>query len=167
MGKSKGWIKIDRGIVENTLWQTEEPFDVRSAWIDLILMANHEKAEVLTKRGDVLNISRGSMLVSTQKLADRWHWSRGKVVRYIEMLKNLGMITKIGTRSGTLLSLVKYSVFQGRWTADGTADGTAGGTRTRMNKNEKERKSNYSVPVSMEETLEAMKRFAKKGGQEA
>ena len=167
MAKSKGWIKIDRSIVDNSLWKSDEPFDMRSAWIDLILMANHEDGEVITKRGDVIKVPRGSMFTSVRSLSARWHWSHGKVERYTEMLKNLKMIEKIGTRNGTLLSLVKYSDFQDSRYARGGADGGADGGRTRIIKNEKEKKSNYSVPVSMEETLEAMKRFAKKGGQEA
>ena len=41
-----GWVKIHRQIQDNAIWMSDEPFDSRSAWIDLILMANHEDKEV-------------------------------------------------------------------------------------------------------------------------
>lgn len=36
----KGWVKIHRAIEDSGIWQHKEPFDKRSAWIDLIMMAN-------------------------------------------------------------------------------------------------------------------------------
>ena len=67
-----GWVKISRDILNNILWLSEEPFDVRSAWIDLILMVNHEDAEFLTRRGEIVKIPRGSTLTSIRKLSLRY-----------------------------------------------------------------------------------------------
>ena len=169
--KDKGWVKVNRSILDSSIWKSSEPFDMRSAWIDLILMANHEEREVITKYHDVMRIPRGATLTSIRHLADRWGWSKNKVDRYTEMLKKAGMIEKIGTPSGTLITLVNYSVFQDRRDAQKDAGEDAEGTQTRTKqeyKNEKnEVRSNYDRPKPIEERFAAIERFAraKKGDE--
>ena len=90
--KDKGWVKVNRSILDSSIWKSSEPFDMRSAWIDLILMANHEEREVITKYHDVMKIPRGATLTSVRHLADRWGWSKNKVDRYTDMIKKAGMI---------------------------------------------------------------------------
>lgn len=143
----KGWVKVHRQITENIIWESPEPFDRRSAWIDLIMMANHEKREFINHRGKTITLQPGQLLTSTSNLALRWHWSVNKVRRYLRLLNEQGMCTMSGTADGTTLTLVKYGIYQGRGQADGiahdtahdiadgTADGIAHGTRTRMYKN--------------------------------
>ena len=41
-----GWIKLHRALTAHWLW-AEKPFDKKSAWIDLLLMANHRPGKVL------------------------------------------------------------------------------------------------------------------------
>ena len=149
--KNRGWIKVYRDIQFSQLWLFEEPFDKRSAWIDMIMMANHEDKEVLLRTGKTV-IKRGQFHTSIQKLANRWHWSVSRVRRYIELLDELTMIQTNGTACGTTVTIVKYDVFQDKRrtddttndTANDTTGDTAGDTRTRMNKellkNEKRKK---------------------------
>ena len=42
----QGWVCTHRKICEHWLWKDENPFDKRSAWIDLIMMANHEDKKI-------------------------------------------------------------------------------------------------------------------------
>ena len=119
----KGWIKIHRQIQENALWKSDAPFDYRSAWIDLIMMANVKQKEVMY-RGQTTIVRRGDVYTSIRKLAARWHWSTGKVSRYINNLVKLEMVKKIkSTKSATLLSLVKYEDFQNKRYTDRDTDG--------------------------------------------
>ena len=128
MARSKnGWIRINRDILNSTIWNAPEPFTYRDAWIDLILMVNFEDREIVTRHGTVVKIPRGATFTSLQELSDRWHWSKGRTQRYIKLLKNLKMVTADGTADGTLLSLVNYDKFQGARYADGTANDTADG----------------------------------------
>lgn len=164
MGKNNGWIKLNRSIFDNFLWKSPKPFDYRSAWVDLILLANHEDGQLVTNRGEVIKIPRGSHFTSTRSLAERWHWNRATVNRYLKTLSDADMVTLNVTHSGTLLSLVKYDAFQGGratdHTTDYTADHTTDYTRTR-NKEEykKDKKSSRPTPISVQ--IEAMKRFAR------
>ena len=166
--KDKGWIKLSRGLLESAVWSSPEPFTLRDAWIDILLMVNFEDKEIITRHGDVIKVPRGSTFTSIQHLADRWHWSPNKVRRQTEKLKKLGMIDLNGTADGTLLSVVKYRDFQDGRRADGRADGTADGrtdgTRLKKEKKEKNERGRASAPLSTNDTIEALKKWASKEG---
>ena len=144
MAKNDGWVKIYRSLFDDPLW-TKEPFTRGQAWVDLIMMVNHEDGEFINHQGNAVKVPRGSCFTSIQKLADRWHWSPNKVRRYIGTLTDMQMVKQTGEPTGTLLSLVKYDDFQGGrrtgGTTDGRADGRTDGTRTRNNKEIEEGKN--------------------------
>lgn len=118
----KGWIKVYRQIQDNTLWLSEDPFDYRSAWIDLIMMANIQTKKSVY-RGKAIEIKRGQVCTSIRKLSVRWHWSPGRTRRFIKLLQDLDMIRhEKWHTSGTLLTLVKYDDFQSRRHSDGHTD---------------------------------------------
>lgn len=129
---SRGWILLYRDIWDNPLWspnrQMNDAFDIRSAWIDLLLMANYEDKEVVYGK-KVIKIRRGQTLTSYRHLAERWNWSKNTVVRYIGLLCDMGQVTKLGTQSGTLLTIVNYDKFQNRWDTKWDTKGTQSGTQ--------------------------------------
>lgn len=141
-----GFLKLDRQIVESSIWDDGEPFDAAHAWIDLLLYVNWKDSERMIRK-KIVKVKRGSQIVSDQFLANRWHWSRNRVRRYIKMLEDAGMITVNRTADGTWLNVVNYAFFQDRWTANGTADGTTDGTAgdtadgTQSNKDNKNNKN--------------------------
>lgn len=113
--------------MENEIWTEDDPFDRRSAWIDLIMMANI-KTKTIIYRGHTLSIKRGQVYTSTRKLASRWNWSRDKVFRYLKLLEELKMVTNEKIGFATLLTLENYGVFQDRATTNKTADKTSNDT---------------------------------------
>lgn len=122
-----GWIKLHRQIQDNTLWLSDEPFDCRSAWIDLIMMANHESREIFMNN-NFITIERGQLHRSQLKLAERWHWSRERVNNYLKNLKKAGMIdftaSTNGTTRGTTITIVNYDKYQVDHSADLTTNPT-------------------------------------------
>ena len=148
--KNSGWIKLYRQLQQNPIWQSSEPFNRRDAWIDLLLLANHEERAIIVN-GKKKIISEGQHWTSYRALAQRWHWSYEKVRRYFALLDELDMAHVTVTPNGSLVTLVNYSFFQGgrvtkRDTDDRTdegADDRADVTQTRtiqelytrMNKN--------------------------------
>lgn len=162
----KGWIKLHRQIQDNMLWTDSESFDRRSAWIDLIMMANVQDKEIMYQ-GRMLKIKRGQVYTSVRKLAARWHWSRDKVNRFIKTLVKAHMIEKDNrTHSATLLTLVKYSDFQSRADSnksthkdsDKSTDKSTDKSLLKNIKNEKEIKESApptsSEPAALEEDEE-------------
>ena len=78
------WIKVYRKIRESAVWNNNEPFDYRSAWIDLIMEAN-VKPNTFIYKGQTITVKRGEYYTSIRKLSLRWHWSKDKVNRFLKL----------------------------------------------------------------------------------
>lgn len=100
---AKGWIRLHRSIQDNPLWLSE-PFTKAQAWVDLLLLADHENVD---------NYKKGCVYKSVSFLAERWQWSRGKVRRYLEHLESQQMIHRTVHQNGHTLTIVKYGFYQG------------------------------------------------------
>ncbi len=127
--KNKGFIPLWRDLQDHWIWKRPDPFDYRSAWVDILMSVNHEERKISVD-GRVQVIRPGEMWTSITILANRWHWSRPKVYRYIKLLKMDGMINTNGTPSGTLLTVVNYSNFALQGNTNVTTDVTSGVTTT-------------------------------------
>ena len=154
-----GWIKLHRKILDCFIWQ-DKPYDKARAWIDLLLLAMHHDKKMLID-DEIVIIRRGEFMTSIVKLADRWGWSRNKVMRYIDILEIEQMLNTKRTPKGTLVSIIKYDVYQigdmsnetpyetangttgetPNGTSDGTTDETTDGTQNKNIKNNKNEKN--------------------------
>ena len=151
---NNGWIKLHRQIVDNWIW--EDPAKLK-AWLDILLMVNHEDKKILVN-GQLVTIKRGEKLTSIIKLAERWKWSKRRVMRFLDLLEDDEMCTTKRTTNGTTIKVVNYADYQDfvipkrdtvgttNGTPDGTADGTPPGTQTITNKNYKNDKREGSAP---------------------
>lgn len=117
-----GWIRIDRKIQDNEVLN-EKPFDKFHAWMDLLLMAEYKTRTVKVKNAEV-TLLPGQILISQRDLAERWGWSRKKVMIFLKELDKSGMGTTKGTTEGTTLTLVNWGKYQGDGTTKGTTKGT-------------------------------------------
>ena len=106
----RGWISVYRKIKEHWLWK-EKPFDKRSAWLDLILMANHKDNKFLLGN-ELVEVKRGSFITSEVKLAAQWGWSRTKVRGFLKLLEADNMLIKISDNKKTCLTIVNYDDYQ-------------------------------------------------------
>ena len=106
---SIGWVALHRKIQEHWLWD-EKPFSKGHAWIDLILMANHEEKKVLLGN-EVIVVKCGETITSIEKLKQRWGWSNTKVLSFLKLLESDGMLTKKSDTKKTLISIVNYSIY--------------------------------------------------------
>lgn len=114
----KGYIMIYRKLLDNDIWRSEEPFDKRSAWIDLLLLTQHT---------DYHGTARGSYKTSQTWLANRWKWSRNKVSRFLGQLMEQGCVainsSTNGATRGTTITIVNYGKFQGERATDEATNG--------------------------------------------
>lgn len=115
-----GWIKLHRKILDCWFWD-EKPYDRARAWIDLLLLANHDDKKVSID-GKPVTVKRGQYLTSTLKLSERWGWSRNKTKRFLGALESDGMVNTERTNKGTLVNVVNYSVYQGLKNSDEPPD---------------------------------------------
>ena len=106
----QGWIKLHRSLMEHWL-HDDKPFCRFGAWVDLLLMANHDARKIIVC-GSPLTIEQGQLFTSTVSLGAKWGWSRSKVERFLTSLENDLMIERKRTPSGVLVTLVNYSIYQ-------------------------------------------------------
>ncbi len=106
-----GWIKLHRQIQGHWLWLSEKPFDKRSAWIDILLMVNHEDKKILLGN-ELIEVKRGSRVTSIRQLCDRWGWSNTKVKNFLNLLEKDGMLVVKSDSKKTTLTVVNYSGYQ-------------------------------------------------------
>ena len=169
---SKGWIRIHRQLQDCVLWTDNEPFDRRSAWIDLLMSANHEDKSIIFDYKST-TIKRGQYLTSVRKLGERWSWSKNRVLKYLRLLENLKMITRESDGRRTVITIENYDKFQSQQDSDMDSDVytpmdtdvdsgmDSGMPQTIMKKNEKNIKNIY--PRSFNEFWEHYPRKQDKG----
>lgn len=100
-----GYIKLFRSLID---WEWYDDSVTLRVWIHLLLKANHED-----RRWHGVEIKRGQLITSTEKLAKELHISRQQARRAISNLQTSGEITSKATNKWTLINVEKYDDFQG------------------------------------------------------
>lgn len=171
-----GYIKLHRKIQECWIWDSGEKHNRRSAWIDILLTANHQDKKLIFN-GEIVVVKRGQFITSIRKLAERWKWSKSTVITFLDLLQQDGMITRESDTHRTLITVENYSFYQDgetpigtptstqTSTPIGTVGGTLTGTRPETNnndKNDKNEKNNNIYSVHFEELWSAYPRHKEK-----
>ncbi len=107
---SKGWIRLDRKIMDNFLW-SDKPFSMGQAWIDLLLLANAQERQVLIGN-EVVDVKPGTIITSETKLSERWGWGRTKTRTFLKTLKNVQMIEHKTYTKRTEINIVNWGIYQ-------------------------------------------------------
>lgn len=148
-----GWIKVHRKIQEHWLWN-DKPFDRRSAWLDMLLMANHDENRFLLGN-ELVEVKRGSFITSELKLMERWGWSKTKVRNFLKLLEKDKMILKISDKKKTTIIIENYNDYQDKRTIEEPQENheeTTEEPQENTNKNDKNDK-NKNPPLKKEPKL--------------
>lgn len=139
----------------------DEPFNRAMAWIDLLLLANHDKTSYRV-RGNQVVVERGQIARGEEHFAKRWQWSRGKVRRFLEELKTRQQIVQQKSAIVSTITIQNYSKYQENDTTDGQQKDNRR-THTRMYKKEKNEKEDTNTalasPNADDEVNQVFKRF--------
>lgn len=108
---NKGYIYLHRQLLDSAIWNTSERFNLRSAWIDLLLIVNHADNKMFVD-GTERIIHRGQTLTSVRKLSQRWRVTDKTTRRWLDVLQSAGMIAKDSTKRYTLITVLKYAEYQ-------------------------------------------------------
>lgn len=111
--KQKGYVAIFRSLQDHWIWEVEpsEKYSKGQAWIDLLLSANYKDNKMLFDNKLII-VHQGERVTSIKKLADKWHWSRTSVRKFLELLKQDDMIEYTTNNKGTWLKVLNYSDYQ-------------------------------------------------------
>jgi hypothetical protein len=104
-----GWVAIYRQIQDHWLW-ADKPFSKQAAWIDMLLLANHDDNKFLLGN-EVVTVKCGSFIASVEKLKNRWGWSNTKVINFLKTLENDEMVTRKSDTKKTVITLINYGVY--------------------------------------------------------
>lgn len=115
------YFKIDRDFLSDERWLAE-PFTKAQAWLDLIGNARWKAGNFVHNRGPIIPLFRGELIWSEEKLAKKWKWSRGKVRRFMFLLKTEQQI-EVRTVQGNpyvnnVIRVINYDKYQGDDTAN-------------------------------------------------
>ncbi len=105
--------------MEHWLYNGNEPFTKREAWIHLLLCVNHKDNEVPIGN-KVYVCKRGQSIRSLKTYAKDFNWTKSKVNRFFELLKNQNMIEIEGLPKTTRLTICNYDTYQGHRNTDET-----------------------------------------------
>lgn len=129
MTNKQGYILLSRSMLTHKSYLTEK-FCKQMAWIDLIFLANWKKSSYHI-RGVRVAVPRGSVAWSLNALADRWSWSKGKVIRFLSDLETEQQIRLQKSNIINLISITNYNKYQLGDTTDGTTNGSTDRTTDR------------------------------------
>lgn len=136
------FVKLDRKIFNNPLWNENREYSRFEAWLDLISSALIENLKVHVKGQDI-EVQRGEIAASRRFLENRWNWGSTKVTNYLSYLKKNGMITTRQTNGQTIIKLVKFEDYN----KSETNKQTTGKPQGNQNKELKERKEVFYKQV--------------------
>ena len=121
---AQGWIPVNRQLQEHWLWE-EKPFSPGQAWIDLLMLANHEDKKIPYK-GKIITCERGTVNLSISLLAQRWGWSRKKANRFLKLLESDGMVTVKTTTHRTTITIENYTLYNNKGTTKAQQENSKG-----------------------------------------
>lgn len=135
-----GWQKVYRDITSHWLWE-DKPFSRGQAFIDLLLMVNHQDKKILFN-GDLIEVKRGSKITSLRKLSEEWGWSTKKTKKFLELLEKDNMITVKSDNKKTLITVENYSLYQDSGNTEETEEKQEGNSEEIQKKNKGNSKEN-------------------------
>lgn len=155
MAEKAGWISIHRKIQDCWIWQIDKPFDERSAWIDLLLTANHKDVKI-PFNGELTLVKRSQLVTSVRKLSERWKWNKDKVLKFLRLLESDGMIKRESDKLRTLITIENYTFYQddadSERTHQGTHQGTEDGHQAATNNNDNNDNNIYICPKTTDKS---------------
>jgi len=104
----EGYISLHRQIWNNFVWD-DKPFSMGQAWIDLLMLVNHEDKYVVQHK---MTVKRGQRILSQRYLAERWGWSRTKISDFLNSLQSADMLKFKSDTKKTVITIANYDFYQ-------------------------------------------------------
>lgn len=105
-----GTVNVSRDLWDDPTFKDSE-MSQREAWIWMIAEASW-KARVKRFGSVEVELQRGQLAASSRFMAKAWMWSEPRVRRYLDMLENRRMITRVTDAGVTVITISKYNDYQ-------------------------------------------------------
>jgi hypothetical protein len=113
----RGVFAVSRGVFDHVFF-SDEPYTEREAWLWLVGNAAWKSKRVRVGK-KIFELKRGQCAYAERFMAEKWQWSKTRVHRFLERLKNESMIEPQVDRHATMITICNYDKFA----FDGTGDG--------------------------------------------
>ena len=128
----RGWIALERGILDHRLLGPKKPYSYFEAWCWLLFEAawKPRRKGVVNPHGArvVINLQRGQLSHSLRFMAEAWGWTVKRVRSFLQLLQRESAVgLEKGTPRGTVqtvITICNYEHYQNAERAKGTAKGT-------------------------------------------
>ncbi|WP_052353848.1 hypothetical protein [Neobacillus jeddahensis] len=151
----QGWIRLHRKIQDHWLYQEKRKFSKYEAWLDLLMMVNHEDKKTVLGN-EMIEVKRGQRITSIRKLCDKWGWSNTKVTQFLNLLQKDGMIQLGSDSKKTVITIDNYDFYQSnedKKTSENRRENDTKQTEKHTNKNDKElfkNENKNNIPLEIE-----------------
>ena len=109
---NNGWIKLHRCLIDKAIWACSTP-EQKVVLITILLLANHEPKQWIW-RGKKFEVQAGQFITSRENLARKAMVSQQSVRSALNKLKELEFLTYESTKTGTLITIVNWGLYQSR-----------------------------------------------------
>lgn len=106
-----GYIKLFRSLKNHWIWEKGRKRTKLEAFLDLLLMASHSGLKEPIGY-DLIDIKKGQILTSQEKLGIQWRWDRGAVRSFLKLLEKDGILNQQTTSKYTMITICKYDSYQ-------------------------------------------------------
>lgn len=105
-----GYIKLYRGFMDHPFYKDS---DIKAVWLHLLFLATSKPYETMLGN-QVVQLEPGQLICGTFDLANELGLSRQNIRTILGKLEAEGMIARNSTNKGSLITVVKYSAYQGK-----------------------------------------------------
>ena len=107
---NNSWVKLYRSLVDSAVFKDAE---ILKVWIWILCKVTYRQKTEIEKK-QVVEVQPGQMIVTSRKeAAEELNITENKYRKAIDLLEQLGCITKKSTNKFTLINVVKWGFFQG------------------------------------------------------
>ena len=108
----RGYIKLYRKFQENDLWRARRDFSLAEAWIDILMEVQHSpEPQTIIVGMTAIECKQGQSVKSMRTWSTRWHWSEGKVRRFLKLLQSRSMIVLEPVSQTTRITVCNYELY--------------------------------------------------------
>ncbi len=119
MNDAAGYVKIWRALLDHPVFRDDAE---RVAWLRLICQAAWKPRRIRYKDRE-LHFERGQLAFSERDFAQKMGWSRARVRRFLEKLKNRSMIRPSSAQQLRIITICNYDQYQEKRFGSGPATG--------------------------------------------
>ncbi len=100
----RGWLRLWRKSINSAVFKDANLWHL---WSYLMMRANYEERQLLDGR----NLKPGQLVISNEKLAERFKCNKSTIHRRMKKLAKLGNIATHSATSGTLVTIVNWPTY--------------------------------------------------------